>query len=68
MKKNLLPIAFAFLLGYFVSDLLNVPVIDEAQADSDTIERILYCLDGASIYGSVSNGQAQLNLSTYCNR
>ena len=45
MKKNVLPIAFAFLLGYFVSDLVDAPIIEDAQADSRTIERILFCLD-----------------------
>jgi len=68
MKKYVLPIAFAFLLGYFVSDLVDAPIIEDAQADSRTIERILFCLDGSSIEGSVSGGYASLNLSTYCNR
>lgn len=68
MKKNLVPLAFAFLLGYFVSDLLDVTVINEAQADSRTIKRILYCLDGSSISGDVSGGYASLSLSTYCNQ
>ena len=67
MKKNALPLAFAFLLGYFVSDLIDAPVIEDAQADSRTIERILYCIDGSRITGDVSGGDATLSLSTYCN-
>ena len=67
MKKNVLPLVFAFLLGYFVSDLIDAPVIEDAQAGSRTIERILYCIDGSRIKGDVMGGYATLKLSTYCN-
>jgi hypothetical protein len=57
MNKNLLPLAFAFLLGYVVNDFVNVRLIEEAKADSNTIQRILYCIDGSSITGCPSSNK-----------
>ena len=47
MKKNLLPLAFAFLLGYFVSDINNETLVSQAKADvphefySDSNQRLV---------------------------
>ena len=67
MKKNALPLAFAFLLGYFVSDLVDAPVVEDAQADSGTVGKIVACLNSASIQGFVDEGFVDLSLTTYCN-
>ena len=59
MKKGL-PLAFALLLGYVISDIVDLNLVSEAQADhSYVINRILFCIDGSTISGG--------SLSTYCN-
>ena len=59
MKKRL-PLAFAFLLGYVISDIVDLNLVSEAQADdSYVINRILFCIDGSTISGG--------SLSTYSN-
>ena len=50
--KKALPLAVAFLLGYVVSDVVDLNLVPEAHADDDyVIKRILYCIDGSSING-----------------
>ena len=57
--KKALPLAVAFLLGYVVSDVVDLNLVPEAHADDDyVIKRILYCIDGSSINGGT--------LITYC--
>jgi len=69
MKKNLLPLAFAFLLGYFVSDINNETLVPQAKANlpqffySDSNEQLkdfVVIYSGLAIEANASDGDRHL--------
>lgn len=69
MKKNLLPLAFAFLLGYFVSDINDESLVSQAKADlprffyADTNEELkdfVVVYSGMAIGGNANGSDAHL--------
>lgn len=71
--NNKLTTPKAILIGSFMIavSFLFFPPPAEVKAgtcdESEIISRILFCLDSASISGSVYDGSLSASLSTYCN-